>query len=58
MFHGMRGLDAKVVLDTNQGLDKGYTRNHAHGIGIYFAVFSDYSHPGYCYQPGTDKNGN
>ena len=58
MFHGMKGMDAKDVLDSAQGLDKRYTFTHAFGIGVYFAVCSDYSHPGYWYVAGKDQNGN
>ena len=50
-------MDAKEVLNSEQGLDKRYTFTHAFGIGVYFAVCSDYSHPWYCYSLGNDQNG-
>ena len=57
MFHGMKSMDAKIVLDSKEGLDKRYTFVHRFGIGVYFAVCSDYSHPNYWFRSGNDQKG-
>ena len=55
MFHGTNDVDPKFILGTEEGLDKRYTSANLFGIGVYFAICSDYCYPGFIHK--LVKNG-
>ena len=43
LFHGTSGTDPKLIYDSEEGLDMRFSKNGMWGVGIYFAVNSEYS---------------